>query len=104
MNHLNYPVTIMSYKSVTCQTEKQSLGFFSSFVFDHSNHTHWKMKSSRRQGVDYYAKIAYLKKRNLGCTVIDLVMKIKPFKGVNLKFPVEKRITLFISYVQLHHE
>ena len=80
MNHLNYPITIMSYKSVTCQTEKQSLGFFSSFVFDHSNHTHWKMKSSRRQGVDYYAKIAYLKKRNLGCTVIDLVMKIKTFQ------------------------
>ena len=26
-----------------------------------------------------------LKKRNLGCTVIDLVMKIKPFKGVNTK-------------------
>ena len=45
-----------------------------------------------------------LKKRDLGCTVIDLVMKIKPFKGVNLKFPVEKRTTLFISYVQLHHE
>ena len=26
-----------------------------------------------------------LKKRDLGCTVIDLVMKIKPFKGVNTK-------------------
>ena len=62
------------------------------------------MKSSRRQGVDYDAKIAYLKKSNFGFTVIDLVMKIKPFKGVNLKFSVEKRITLFISYVHLHHE
>ena len=26
-----------------------------------------------------------LKKKDLGCTVIDLVMKIKPFKGVNTK-------------------
>ena len=34
-------------------------------------------------------------------------MKIKPFKGVNTKkltFPIKKRITLFIFYVQLHDE
>ena len=46
------------------------------------------MKSSRRQWVDYHVTrkdSLALKKRNLGCTVIDLVMKIKPFKGVNTK-------------------
>ena len=31
--------SIISYKSVTCQTEIQSLGFFSIFGFDHANPT-----------------------------------------------------------------
>ena len=30
-------------------------------------------------------KYFIVKKEKLGCTVIDLVMKIKPFKGVNTK-------------------
>ena len=42
---------------VTCETEIQSLSFFSISGFDHANHTRQKVKSLRRPGVDCHAQI-----------------------------------------------
>ena len=49
MFHFQMPKSIISYESVTCQTEIQSLSIFNNFGFDHANLSRQKRKSSRRQ-------------------------------------------------------
>ena len=56
---------IISKKSVMCQTENEKF-------------TKAMSQISRTDSLAF-------KERNLGCTVIHLLMKIKPFKGVNTK-------------------
>ena len=78
--------SIIRQESVMYQIKIQSLGFFlvfwlrlcKSHPLENEKFTKTMSRLSRKDSLA-------LKKRNLGCTVIDLVMKIKPFKGVNTK-------------------
>ena len=76
-----FPFSSLVIKVWRAKPKYSHLVFFSIFGFDHANHTREKFtktrsRSSRTDSLPF-------KERNLGCTAVDLVMKIKPFKEVN---------------------